>query len=204
MRHRGSVSARSSTGPRGEHHEQRASSRIHRPPRPSRPRPARTSACGGMPRARSLTRPRPARPRPSPLSGTIPTEHHDHAPRTPSSTPHGHTIELPCVRLHASTPVAVARFYGKRRKVRTIESRRHDRPRVAASNPTTTWSDATIPTEHRRPLHFPRTGLHGRNSGKPDAGGCHDTLPAQHRANALAPAATPVLEGRKPATSKQT
>ena len=167
--------------------------------------PARAHLCLRRVAASALPHPaRPARRRPSRLSGTMPTEHHDHAPRAPSSTPHGRTLELPCGRLHASTPVAVARFYGKRRRVPTIESRRHDRPRAAAKNPTTTWSDATIPTELRHPLHFPRTGLQGRNSGKPDAGGGHDTLPAQHRANALAPAATPVLEGRKPATSKQT
>ena len=127
-----------------------------------------------------------------------------HSPPAPGHTPHGRTFCLRSRTSHSGTHVAIASFYGKCRDRSTIESRRHDSSQAAASDRKSIPSPHGMCAIHGHTLHSPKPARQVESAREPNAACCPHTLLAHRRANAPAPAATPVLKGRKPATSKQT
>ena len=163
---------------------------------------------GALPRALPHDRSRTPRTHPLP---PLPARFRGAADRVPLHSPPapGHTARGPiiCVRSrtsHSGTHVAIARFYGKCRDRCTIESRRLDSPDAAASDRKSIPSPHRMRAIHGHTLHSPTPRPQVESTPEPNAACCTHTLLAHSSANAPAPAARPILKGRKPATSRQT
>ena len=115
----------------------------------------------------------------------------------------GRTTSLAFRPSSRCAPVAIARFYGKRGWDLTIESHQHDSAQAAPRDRKITQSAHTMRAIQARGRQRRKPVLPADLTGKPNAARCNRTLSAHAGAKALAPAATPVLEGREPATSKQ-
>ena len=165
-------------------------------------------ARGACPRALPHDRVRTPRTHPLPTLLAALQETCDRAPLpsplAPNHTPHGRTICLGSRTSHSGTRVAIARFYGKCRDGSTFESRRHDSSHAAEDDRKSIPSTHHMRAIHGHSLHSPKPARKVQNARKANAASCYRMLLAHRRAKAPAPAATPILKGRKPATSKQT
>ena len=198
MRHRESVSARS----RIEHHEQSTPSCSTRHQARGERTPPRSPPSSSATRPRSPPSHAPSSDTARPFSGSCRQSPAPFAAR-PRPHPLDRTICLRSRTSHSGAPVAIASFYGKCRVGSTIESRRHDSPHAAESDRKSTPSPHTMRAIHGHALHSPKPARQVKSTRKPIAASCPHTLLAHRRANAPAPAATPILKGRTPATSKQ-
>ena len=190
MRHRESVSARSHTRSRIEHHEQSTPSCSTRHQARGERTPPRSPPSSSATRPRSPPSHDPLPTLLAPFRGAA-DRAPLHSPPAPGHTPHDRTICLRSRTSHSGAPVAIASFYGKCRVGSTIESRRHDSPHAAESDRKSIPSPHRMRAIHGHALHSPKPRRQVESTPEPNAVCYPHTLLAHRRANALAPAATP-------------